>query len=134
MPMRLRYVAIFVTGLVLVAAGFAVTKIIARPRGGGECGGRSGDDRQSCYSQLLSERLTRHGLADAVTTLDQLATTYPDVAEHAHEYAHGIGIEAYGKSQDIVSTFSACGDGYSSGCRHGVIQAYFESRQQVTQP
>jgi len=132
---RLRYVTVGVTALVLVAGGFAVTKMIAKPSGiGAECEKRGGDDRQTCYSQLLSARLNGHGLADAVTTLDKLATTHPDVAEHAHEYAHGIGIEAYGKSQDIVNTFAACGDGYSSGCRHGVIQAYFESRQQVTQP
>jgi hypothetical protein len=133
--MRLRYVALVVTGLVLVAGGFAVTKIIARPSAAaGECNDRSGDDRQACYSQLLSERLAKRGLADAVATLDRLANADPDVAEHAHEYAHGIGIAAYGKSADIVGTFAECGDGYSSGCRHGVIQAYFESRQQVTKP
>jgi len=133
--MRLRYLALGVTALVLAAGGFAVTKMIARPSpASGACAGRSGDARQTCYSQLLSERLTKRGLADAVATLDQLATADPDVAEHAHEYAHGIGIAAYGKSRDIVATFAECGDGYSSGCRHGVIQAYFESRQQVTQP
>ena len=133
--MRLRYIAVGVTTLVLVAGGFAVTKMIARPGSpGGDCDDRTGDARQSCYSQLLSERLNKRGLTDAVTTLDRLTATHPDVAEHAHEYAHGIGIEAYGKSTDIVGTFAACGDGYSSGCRHGVIQAYFESRHQVTQP
>lgn len=130
---RLRYVAVGVTALVVAAGGFAVTKILARPGpGGGECRDRSGEERQACYSQLLSERLNKRGLADAVTTLDQLTGAHPDVADHAHEYAHGIGIEAYSKSPDIVATFAACGDGYSSGCRHGVIQAYFESRHQVT--
>jgi hypothetical protein len=133
--MRLRYVTLGVTALVLVAGGFAVTKIIARPGPvAGECASRSGDERQTCVSRLLAERLNKRGLADAVATLDQLANANDDVAEHAHEYAHGIGIQAYGKSQDIVATFAACGDGYSSGCRHGVIQAYFESRHQVTQP
>ena len=133
--MRLRYVAVGVTTLVLAAGAFAFTKMIARPGSpGGACDDRNGDARQACYSQLLSERLNKRGLKDAVTTLDRLAATNPDVAEHAHEYAHGIGIEAYGKSADIVGAFAACGDGYSSGCRHGVIQAYFESRHQVTQP
>ena len=132
--MRLRYVAFGVTALVVAAGGFAVTKIIARPGpAAGACGDRAGEERQTCYSRLLSERLNKRGLPDAVATLDQLAAADPVVAEHAHEYAHGIGIEAYGQSPDIVSTFAACGDGYSSGCRHGVIQAYFESRQQVTQ-
>ena len=133
--MRLRYVTLAVTALVLAAGGFAVTKIIARPGpAAGECTAQSGDARRTCYSKLLSERLNKRGLAEAVTTLDRLAAADPDVADHAHEYAHGIGIEAYGKSSDIVGTFAACGDGYSSGCRHGVIQAYFEARHQVTQP
>jgi len=68
-----------------------------------------------------------------VATLDAITRADVDAAEHAHEYAHGIGIEAYGLSPDIQATFAACGDGYSSGCRHGVIQAYFESRDAVTQ-
>ena len=130
--MRLRYIAIGVTTLVLVAGGFAVTKILARP-GTADCSG-GWDDRQRCYSELLSDRLNKRGLADAVATLDRLAASDPDVAEHAHEFSHGIGIEAYAKSPDIVGTFETCGDAYSSGCRHGVIQAYFESRHQVTQP
>ncbi len=101
---------------------------------GSDCRYGSAERRRSCYSQLLSDHLTRHGVADAVATLDAIAAADPDVAEHAHEYAHGLGIEAYSKSPDIVSTFEACGDGFSSGCRHGVIQAYFESRERVTQP
>lgn len=133
--MQLRSAALGVAGLIVVAGGLAVTKMVARPGPGvGDCKGRAGDARRACYSQLLSQRLNKRGLADAVATLDALAATDPDVAEHAHEYAHGIGIEAYGKSPDIIGTFAACGDGYSSGCRHGVIQAYFESRHQVTQP
>jgi len=101
---------------------------------GSTCRYGSSDRQRICYSQLLSDHLTRHGVADAVATLDAIAAADPDVAEHAHEYAHGLGIEAYSTSPDIAATFSACGDGFSSGCRHGVIQAYFESREHVTQP
>jgi hypothetical protein len=98
------------------------------------CRRQVGEARRACYTQLFSDRLTRRGVAAAVATLDAVATTDADVAEHAHEYAHGIGIEAYGKSGDIAGLFADCGDGYSSGCRHGVIQAYFETREHVTQP
>ena len=50
---RLRYVTVGVTALVLVAGGFAVTKMIAKPSGiGAECEKRAGDDRQTSYSQL----------------------------------------------------------------------------------
>ncbi len=128
-----QYAALGVAALVVAAGGFAVTKMIARPGSGvGECRNAAGDARRTCYAELLSQRLNKRGLADAVATLDALAAADPDVAEHAHEYAHGVGIEAYGKSPDIIGTFAACGDAYSSGCRHGVIQAYFESRHQVT--
>ncbi|HWC74864.1 MAG TPA: hypothetical protein VG454_13095 [Gemmatimonadales bacterium] len=124
--------------LAAAAAGFGVTKMIARPRVAGgpgvECRKVGGDARTTCYSKLLSSHLVEHGVANAVAMLDTLAHVDPDVAEHAHEFAHGIGIEAYGRSPDIAGTFAACGDGYSSGCRHGVIQAYFESREHVTQP
>jgi hypothetical protein len=126
---------VVVAVVAFVAVGFAVSRMVAWPGSGvGECSNAVGDARGACYTQLLSERLNKRGLTDAVTTLDRLAATNPDVAEHAHEYAHGIGIEAFGKSADIVATFAECGDGYSSGCRHGVIQAYFESRHQVTKP
>ena len=101
---------------------------------GSTCRYGSSDRQRICYSQLLSDHLTHQGVADAVATLDAIAAADPDVAERAHEYAHGLGIEAYSTSPDIAATFSACGDGFSSGCRHGVIQAYFESREQVTQP
>ncbi|OLC99746.1 MAG: hypothetical protein AUI89_08090 [Gemmatimonadetes bacterium 13_1_40CM_3_65_8] len=101
---------------------------------GSTCRYGPSDRQRICYSQLLSDHLTHQGVADAVATLDAIAAADPDVAERAHEYAHGLGIEAYSTSPDIAATFSACGDGFSSGCRHGVIQAYFESREQVTQP
>src|SRR6266480_2277257 len=136
--MKLPYAIVAGGALVVAVGGFAVTKMIARPSAGGSTGAGcrelSGDTRRSCYSQLLTDRLEKHGVADAVATLDALAAADPEMAERAHEYAHGIGIEAFSLSSDIVGTFSACGDGYSSGCRHGVIQAYFESRHEVTQP
>ncbi len=130
------------TQKLLIAIGIlAVTGIAANrfaPAGKGDRGDACrrfvNEARRTCYSQLLSERLKQHGVADAVATLDNLAARDVDVAEHAHEFAHGLGIEAYGTSTDIVGTFAACGDGFSSGCRHGVIQAYFESREKVTQP
>jgi len=120
----------------LVVVGVAANQFSrARARAvGSTCRYGSSDRQRICYSQLLSDHLTRHGVADAVATLDAIAAADPDVAEHAHEYAHGLGIEAYSTSPDIAATFSACGDGFSSGCRHGVIQAYFESREHVTQP
>jgi len=121
---------------ILALTGIAANRFAPAGKGGtaDACSRFVNEARRTCYSQLLSERLTNYGVADAVATLDALAAAARDVDEHEHEFAHVLGIEAYGKSTDIVKTFSACGDGFSSGCRHGVIQAYFESREQVTQP
>jgi hypothetical protein len=118
--------------MVLVFAGFRVTAW-AKGGLGSECRRRfTPDARGACYERLFTDRLTRYGVADAVATLDELSSSDRGVARRAHEYAHGIGIEAYRRYPDIVSTFTACGDAASSGCRHGFIQAYFESRHDVT--
>ena len=61
--MQLRYAALGVAALIVAAGGFAVTKMITRPRGVGECSDSAGDARRTCYSRLLSERLTRRGVA-----------------------------------------------------------------------
>src|SRR5712691_10340244 len=120
---------------VLAVAGVAADRFTRPVSNGMEaCRRYVNEARRTCYSHVLSDRLTKHSLADAVATLDAITSADAHAAEHAHEYAHGIGIEAYGLSPDISSNFAACGDGYSSGCRHGVIQAYFVSQQEVTQP
>jgi hypothetical protein len=123
---------------VVAVAGIAANRFTPAAMGGGgpaaACRRFAGEQRSSCYSQVLSERLNQHGVADAVATLDAITASDAEAAEHAHEYSHGIGIEAFSLSTDIPATFTACGDGFSSGCRHGVIQAYFESRDHVTQP
>src|ERR1043166_5822512 len=103
--------------LVILAVTGVAANQLARPGSGlGEqCRRAVGDAQRHCYSQLLSERLAHHGGADAMKTLEQLAVADPYMTEHAHEYAHGIGIESFTRYPDIVSTFVACGGG--SACR-----------------
>lgn len=95
------------------------------------CRPQTGDARLDCYGKALSDVLGQRGVAAAATLLDVLGSMDTAVAEGGHVLAHGIGIEAYTRSPDVAGTFVACGDAYSSGCRHGVIQAYFESRDHV---
>ena len=135
-PMPRWQIALIVVGA-LGLGGFAAARL-AHPGStsvvGAECRRISGD-RRACYTRLLTDRLASKGVADAMATLDALAHVDAEVAEHAHEYSHGVGIAAYGRTPtDIAGMFTACGDSYSSGCRHGVIQAYFESRDQVSAP
>src|ERR1051325_7045952 len=121
--------------VILAVTGVAANRL-ARPGSGlGEhCRPAVGDAQRHCYSQLLSERLADYGVADAMKTLEQLAVADPYMTEHAHEYAHGIGIESFTRYPDIVSTFVACGDGSASGCRPGFVQADLESRASIPAP
>src|SRR5574341_806544 len=96
------------------------------------CGHRDAADKMTCYRQAFAERLAAGGVADAVATLELVAAVDPDVARDGHVYAHGLGIDAYGRFHDVAGPFLACGNELASGCRHGVIQAYLEARQHVS--
>src|SRR5512145_1718975 len=111
----------------LVVAGVAGFGVTAWAAGGlaSECRFRlRSTARVDCYERFFNARLATYGVANAVATLDTLARRDRDVSLRVHEYAHGIGIVAYTRYPDIVSTFTACGDAASSGCRHGFIQGY----------
>jgi hypothetical protein len=131
---RLRIVLLAVTALVL--AGYAVAQFkrpnVSEPAVGSVCRSRSGEARRTCYKRVLTGHLQKYGVSDAVATLDAFAAADSDVEVHAHEYAHGIGRLAYSVAPDVATTFVACGDRAASGCRHGFMQAYLESRQRVT--
>ena len=121
----------------VAVAGFAGFRVTAWATGGlaSECRRKlTADGRSACYERFFADRLATYGVANAVAALDTLAASDGGVSRRAHEYAHGIGIEAYGRFPDIVSTFTACGERAASGCRHGFIQAFFESRDRVTTP
>lgn len=93
-----------------------------------KCSGLGGQDKVSCYQMALSERLGALGVRPTMDALDSLVVRDRDAARDAHVYAHHIGIEAYQLSPDVSETFSGCTESFSSGCYHGVIQAYFEDR------
>ena len=131
---RLRIVLLAVIALGL--AGYALAQLKrskpAEPAVGSVCRRRAAEERRTCYQRVLTGHLEKYGVADAVATLDSFAVADSEVAVHAHEYAHGIGRLAYNVAPDIATTFVACGDRAASGCRHGFMQAYLESRQRVT--
>ena len=92
------------------------------------CGDLAGQEKIDCYQAALSGRLGALGVRPTMHTLDSLVVRDDDAARDAHVYAHHIGIEAYQLSPDVAETFSGCTESFSSGCYHGVIQAYFEDR------
>lgn len=96
-----------------------------------ECGAKSDREKQGCYQAILSRRLRADGVAAAMAMLEGLYARDGDVERDAHVYAHHIGIEAYEIAGSVAETFAGCTDMYSSGCYHGVIQAYFEDEGAV---
>jgi len=90
--------------------------------------------RSTCYSQLLSERLI--SAASQMRSRLSMPWPRPTRCRRATRTSSRTALGSKPTARPPISSkrFSACGDGFSSGCRHGVIQAYFESREQVTQP
>lgn len=84
--------------------------------------------KNACYRELLDHRIGTSGVVGALNTLRTLTQADPDVERDVHMYAHGIGIDAYRRTPDINATFTHCTPEFSSGCYHGVLQAYFDAK------
>lgn len=121
-------------GFALFDVGSGADRDIAREPGAAaialveKCSHLGGQEKVGCYQATLSERLEALGVRPTMDALDSLVVRDSDAARDAHVYAHHIGIEAYQLSPDVSATFSGCTESFSSGCYHGVIQAYFEDR------
>lgn len=94
----------------------------------GDCVRQSRSLRGSCYRKALTAEVARTGVSGAIAALRTLARVDPAVDNEGHVYAHGIGIEGYLHARSIPETFDHCPVEFASGCGHGVIQAYLESR------
>ena len=90
------------------------------------CKTKTPASKMACYRVYFIHRLAAGGVERALAALRVLVTTDPDVKRDVHMYAHGIGIDAYQMRPDMAATFSHCTVEFSSGCYHGVMQAYFE--------
>jgi len=79
-----------------------------------------------------SKRLTNYGVADAGRDARCARRCDRDVAEHAHEFAHGLGIEAYVSPPISSRRFRPAATAFLR-LRHGVIRRTRVART-VTQP
>jgi len=117
---------------VITAAAAAVGIALTRgPRAISPCAKEKKQARQACYRKELRERLTLGGVAGAMDRLRALATTDKSVYRDGHVYAHGIGIDGYLISRNVPWAFDQCSTDFSSGCAHGVIQAFLETQPHV---
>lgn len=95
------------------------------------CRRKPAEERQACILAGLEARIRPATVAGAMASLKVLAMGDPDIEQDAHVYAHGIGIKGYLLGKDVAAVFGQCPADFASGCRHGAIQAYLESRQSL---
>lgn len=82
-----------------------------------------------CYEEVLLGRLRAEGPAAALALLDRMAAVDPEVRREGHMYAHGIGIAALQRPEEVGKVFASCTPAHQSGCYHGVVQSYFLATQ-----
>jgi hypothetical protein len=93
---------------------------------GSRCIQRTQATKMPCYRAAFVHDIATVGMDSTFAALRYFVKIDPDVKTEVHMYAHGIGIDAFTLHPDVVSTFSHCTVEFSSGCYHGVMQAYFE--------
>ncbi len=96
------------------------------------CGTLAGDARQECYLKGLEARLADSGVAAAMHTLQAIAKDDRRMQKEGHVYAHGVGIKAYQLTRNVPAAFDQCPTDFASGCGHGVLLAYLESQDSVS--
>lgn len=96
------------------------------------CGDLATDARQDCYLKGLEARLADSGVAAAMRTLQAIAKDDPRMQKEGHVYAHGVGIKAFQLTHDVPGAFNQCPTDFASGCGHGVLQAYLESQDSLS--
>ncbi|HYN81662.1 MAG TPA: hypothetical protein VES88_09190 [Gemmatimonadaceae bacterium] len=95
------------------------------------CGSLSADKKVDCYSKILDSLAARGEVRVAMGALARLGTLDVDVKRDGHVFAHGIGITAGKRGDDVAKTFAMCDESNQSGCYHGVIQAYFDEAKAI---
>lgn len=81
-------------------------------------------------SLALTARLD--GLAAAINQLEKLAERSEVVRANGHPLAHTLGQYAATMAGNDPSVFSQCTEIFSSGCYHGVVEAYFQTQKKLT--
>lgn len=96
-----------------------------------ECGQDSAGTG-ACYENRLLALAQERGVRVAMGALNHLSRLDAEVAISGHAVAHAIGIAAGRGKTDVSQEFASCTEILQSGCYHGVIQGYFETRDTVT--
>lgn len=137
-------VALAIIGFTLATAGVALAMV----RGGAD-GHRGHDHRKTAVAgddntgdhghagndDALVARLVgimhQHGTAAALSELEAVVTSTPEVLNRTHHIVHELGrrsFDHYGSSRDA---FANCTPAYEWGCYHGVLEGFLDAQPAV---
>ena len=71
------------------------------------------------------------GTEAALARLEELAAVDPGIRSEAHDLTHAIGIYSFTHYRGAQQAFSHCRETFQSGCYHGVLEAYLQSKPNV---
>jgi hypothetical protein len=88
-------------------------------------------EKLGCYQKRLQEIVKSDGTEQALNVLEQLAAEDEDVLREGHPLAHEIGRFSYQHYKDAPTAFAHCRELFTSGCFHGVLEAFLSHSSQV---
>ncbi len=91
-----------------------------------------GVSKLPCYTKRLQTLIETSGTEKALDVLEKLGALDSAIPPMGHPLAHDMGhfsLQHYG---DAAVAFGHCRELYSSGCYHGVLEAYLSQEQNVS--
>lgn len=82
----------------------------------------------SCLSGGISALAAAGNIALAMGTLDAVINSDAALIPNGHPFAHSLGFAIRSTPQTVSALLSQCDERYQSGCYHGILQRYFDTR------
>jgi hypothetical protein len=86
------------------------------------------DAYSTCIGDGIASLSSAGNIALAMGTLDYVIHSDPSLILLGHPLAHALGYAVRSTPATATRLLSQCDDRYQSGCYHGILQRYFDSR------
>jgi hypothetical protein len=86
------------------------------------------DAYSTCIGDGIASLSSGGNIALAMGTLDYVIHSDPSLVLLGHPLAHALGYAVRSTPATATRLLSQCDDRYQSGCYHGILQRYFDSR------
>lgn len=86
------------------------------------------DAYSTCIGDGIAALSSRGNIALAMGTLDVVVHRDPSLVLLGHPLAHALGYAVRSTPATATKLLEQCDDRYQSGCYHGILQRYFDTR------